>query len=442
MKICVLLTSSLNGTDYTPQPRHGQVVKSYFGAYDYFIQNAMFPLAVARPRITDERTEDRYGEVSGKIRWTLPTVGCFQMTIKGKQVWTIPIFTSFEEFLQTPMAEWMANRWGRKWESIQEEMKRQWSESQDEGCDRFTIGISLLVNGPKPPEHWFQNREPTDDELKSPPQGYDNEGNNLVPSARKEVGRFFRTSYPMFVVPTIVNRAPSYYSEGGRYYNVNPMAQEGGGSENIRTYASMVGRKLERPVSLKSGPKMKKLTKQQQVESVREWMVEQYSRYQSTTIPYTVENLTFEKRNMDNGWGGSAFQILIGTLTPTNPITVGGINAWNDISADTLTYYLSSWLGQTIQDNKNPALKLNTSEVGWPYSSVKEVLEGIDSDFGISTYRYKTVCFPRTLTVNRLGGGFDLEAYWQKNPMGYLNYGFLDFLSPTVWDDFMELPSN
>ena len=151
MKICVLLTSSLNGTDYTPQPRHGQVAKSYFGAYDYFIQNAMFPLAVARPRITDERTEDRYGEVSGKIRWTLPTVGCFQMTIKGKKVWTIPIFTSFEEFLQTPMAEWMANRWGRKWESIQEEMKRQWSESQGEGCDRFTIGISLLVNGPSPP---------------------------------------------------------------------------------------------------------------------------------------------------------------------------------------------------------------------------------------------------------------------------------------------------
>ena len=441
MKICVLLTSSLNGTDYTPQPRHGQVAKSYFGAYDFFIQNAMFPLAVARPRITDERTEDRYGEVSGKIRWTLPTVGCFQMTIKGKQVWTIPIFTSFEEFLQTPMAEWMASRWGRKWESIQEEMKRQWTESQGEGCDRFTIGISLLVNGPSPPEHWFQNREPTDDELKSPPQGYDNEGNNLVPSARKEVGRFFRTSYPMFVVPTIVNRAPSYYSAGGRYYNVNPMAQEGGGGENIRTYASMVGQKLERPVSLKSGPKMKKLTKQQQTGSVREWMMEQYSRYQSTTIPYTVENLTFEKRNMDNGWGGSAFQILIGTLTPTSPAVVG-IKSWNDVSANTLTFYLSSWLGQDIQDNKNPALKLNTSEVGWPLSSVKDALEASDNDLGISTYRYKTVCFPRTLMVSRLGGGFDLEAYWHKNRMGYMNYGFLDFLSPTVWDDFMESRSN
>ena len=441
MKICVLLTSSLNGTDYTPQPRHGKVVKSYFGAYDFFIQNAMFPLAVARPRITDERTEDRYGEVSGKIRWTLPTVGCFQMTIKGKQVWTIPIFTSFEEFLQTPMAEWMASRWGRKWQSIQEEMKRQWSESQSEGCDRFTIGISLLVNGPSPPEHWFQKREPTDDELKSPPQGYENEGNNLVPSARKEVGRFFRTSYPMFVVPTIVNRAPSYYSAGGRYYNVNPMAQEGGGGENIRTYASMVGQKLQRPVSLKSGPKMKKLTKQQQTESVREWMMEQYSRYQSTTIPYTVENLTFEKRNMDNGWGGSAFQILIGTLTPTSPAVVG-IKGWNDVSANTLTFYLSSWLGQDIQDNKNPALKLNTSEVGWPLSSAKDALEASDSDFGISTYRYKTVCFPRTLRVSRLGGGFDLEAYWHKNPMGYMNYGFLDFLSPTVWDDLMEYRSN
>lgn len=441
MKICVLLTSSLNGTDYTPQPRHGQVVKSYFGAYDFFIQNAMFPLAVARPRITDERTEDRYGEVSGKIRWTLPTVGCFQMTIKGKQVWTIPIFTSFEEFLQTPMAEWMANRWGRKWESIQEEMKRQWSESQGEGCDRFTIGISLLVNGPSPPEHWFQNREPTDDELKSPPQGYENEGNNLVPSARKEVGRFFRTAYPMFVVPTIVNRAPSYYSAGGRYYNVNPMAQEGGSGENIRTYASMVGRKLERPVSLKSGPKMKKLTKQQQVENVREWMMEQYSRYQSTTIPYTVENLTFEKRNMDNGWGGSAFQVLFGNFGSATPAVVG-IKGWNDISADTLTFYLSSWLGQDIQDNKNPAFKLNKSEVGWPLSSAKDALEASDSDFGISKYRYKTVCFPRTLTVNRLGGGFDLEAYWEKNPMGYMNYGFLDFLSPTIWDSFMELPSN
>ena len=263
MKICVLLTSSLNGTDYTPQPRHGQVAKSYFGAYDFFIQNAMFPLAVARPRITDERTEDRYGEVSGKIRWTLPTVGCFQMTVKGKQVWTIPIFTSFEEFLQTPMAKWMETRWGRKWERIQKEMNRQWSESQGEGCDHFTIGISLLLDGPSPPQHWYENREPTDDELKSPPQGYDKMGNNLVPSARKEVGRFFRTSYPMFVVPTIVNRAPSYYVEGGRYYNVNPMAQEGGSSENIRTYSGMVGQKVERPVSLKSGPKMKKLTKLQ-----------------------------------------------------------------------------------------------------------------------------------------------------------------------------------
>ena len=187
---------------------------------------------------------------------------------------------------------------------------------------------------------------------------------------------------------------------------------------------------------------MKKLTKQQQAEGVREWMMEQYSRYQSTTIPYTVENLTVEKRNIDNGWGSSAFQILISNPTVLTSPTVVGITGWNDISADTLTYYLSSRLGQDIQDNKNDALKSKVSEVGWPLASVKDALEASDEGFGTSSYRYKTVCFPRILMVNRVGSGFDLETYWHKNLMGYMNYGFLDFLSPTVWDDFVESWSN
>ena len=436
MRVCVLLTPSLNGTDYTPNKRRpDDNFNSYLGAYDFFVEHSLFPLAISRPRITDERTEDRYGEVTGKVRWTLPVIGCFEQIVKGKTVWTMPVFSDLESFYASSMGVWMANRWGRKWEGICENLKRQWESSQENENQMFTVGISILVNGPKPPNYWYEGREPYEEELERPPQGYERVGNVLEPSSRKEVGRFFKVAYPMFIVPTIVNRTPSYYSAGGRFHNILPLKNDGLASDMISNFADLKGKTLETPKNLKSGPKMKKMTKEQETMAVREWLMEQFSVYQYTIFP--VEMKQHEWLGNPNVRNSSAHKILIGLGRP-DYLGIGGVeraDAWNELSADVLTSYLSASMG-VLAENVQRVNNDDVFSLNWPLSDTGILGSEDVGKFGYltKTSTYDSMCIPPVLRVNDLKDGYELERFWEKRDMGYLNFGFLTFMSYTVWD--------
>ena len=130
-------------------------------------------------------------------------------------------------------------------------------EKLSDGYDAFTICIPIKAYGPQyvNPEDYLKELNELRDELSSyekepfrlsrPPQGWDMVGEGdkmrMIPSARKEVGKFFRTQYPMFVMPTAQTVHGTYHREGGRYFNIAPLKQEGKNSPGLSFYAEECG---------------------------------------------------------------------------------------------------------------------------------------------------------------------------------------------------------
>ena len=219
-------TTSFSSYDKEKKKKVAKTV-SYEGAYDFFISQKLVPLAIHHPILVNETKVDRYGETEGKSKMVMPTIGCIQVKDKLQGQWMIPIFTTVDEFLKSPMGVWINNRFTNTKGEVKLDWINKWSEQikrcNEGGLTHFCVALPLTLRG-------TGQREEIISTLRNNPLKADMEeqlASKGVPksSARQEIGLFYRTEYPMFIIPTGVTKAPSYYGEGGRYFNIAPMKQ-------------------------------------------------------------------------------------------------------------------------------------------------------------------------------------------------------------------------
>lgn len=460
MKICVLMTPSLSNTDYATTPRsYGKQQgesKCYEGAYDFFLSQQLVPVAIHEPIWLDERTEDRYGEKRGKQSWVVPTVGCIEARVKEEMKWVFPIFRSIEDFEESPMGKWVMKRFKGKWsienhwnpdkaqryrnqEWIRETWQTIWDLEKDE-YDAFMVCLPIKVYG-----HQVPSTAVTPDS--KPPQGMDiqdmGDGQmRIVPSPRKEVGRFFRTSYPMFVIPTSQTKTPSYHSAGGRYFNIAPMKQLGKTSDSIDDYARFCGYPLSRPVVVGKKPKMKPLTRAQRVLAPRQWFMQQYMTYQSTVFKMRMNAFVYDAHpsyvGHANGNVMKHLYMVCGFVNAT-----GNIPKKNEHNAEILSSLLESYYHPQSPSDFIIPDAFKACSISWPLSN-EDLLRvqkksGMEPSYDIKAetleHSYEAVSLPPSLNLKELKGGEYDITYWDVSDMGLMNYGFVDFISPTVWDD-------
>jgi hypothetical protein len=508
MKLFVLMPPALHNTDFTTsfssydkeQKKKINKVVTYEGAYDYFISQQLVPLAIHHPIIVNETTTDRYGETQGKSKWVMPTLGCIQSYDKGQGKWLIPIFKTVDEFLESPMGVWINKRftnskgekkldWINKW---QEQIKR----CNEGGLTHFCVAIPITLRGKG-------EREEVISTLRNNPYK-DEVAETLATtgikksSARQEIGRFYRTEYPMFIVPTGIDKTPSYYSEGGRFFNIAPMKQDGKKSPYLEEYAKNMGYELAKPVVVSKKPKMKKLTQAEQTLAPREWFMQQYTSLQDSV--FNLRHEGFNKANEEyrlERKGGNTNYLLFATHTYSNTKGISELLSVNELGRQ-FNELLSHILIQYV--NPNQSSQLPTDFEGyinqylpsfpakyplWPLDKVNfKTLNELDSgrvleldeqpyETLVKKHTYASTSLPPSLLLLSLESHYrhptliknfgdalskdyiqqfikegaknlveddSLNQYhcyfWDEDRMsiGLMNHGFLNFINPTVWD--------
>ena len=509
MKICALMTPLISHTDYATDIKRRTITvggesktieasQCYEGSYDYFLSQQFIPVAIHEPVFVDERVEDRYGELStGKQGWAVPTAGAIQANSNGKTRWLFPIFRDMQELEKSPMGKWLAARFKGKWSMItnpkstkkSELIRHRWSKQfANSGCDAFIVCIAMRVRGDTTTTNPQANNpyEPIPTPYKVKGMDLVGEGGErrYVPSARQEAGTFFKTEYPMFVVPTAKTVSPSYMSAGGRYFNIAPLKQDGKKSVFLEDYASECGYKLERPVLVGKKPKMKTLTQSQQTLAPKEWFKEQYMKYQKSIIYMPLDTPRYNGGTGYVGWANGNIMKLLIQCAPAEGSHGGFAQTVNVTNAETMSdllrHYLHPQKVQQITDGMfNTPDLIKNSHYYWPLDKVqleeklirhKESMPGLPNVQYNDKYSYGTTSLPPHLLLitfsvddRKVGtyshslretpmlysslthsqqrehytGFYDFDLWPESKELqkGMLNHGFLNFITPTVWDN-------
>jgi len=506
MRLFVLMPPAIHNTDFTTtfssydKEKRTKVTKtvSYEGAYDFFISQKLVPLAIHHPINVNETKVDRYGETEGKDKMVMPTIGCIQVKDKEQGKWMIPIFTTVDEFLESPMGVWINNRFTNAKGEVKLDWINKWREQikrcNEGGLTHFCVALPITLRGQN------QREEIISTLRNNPYQGEMEEKLATTgikkSSARQEIGRFYRTEYPMFIIPTGVTKAPSYYSgDGGRFFNIAPMKQDGKKSPYLEEYAKNMGYELAKPVVVSKKPKMKKLTQAEQTLAPREWFMQQYMGLQSSVFNLPYEGFNGSKRDYLEAWGGNTNYLLAATCiyhnVKGNPPSVNELGQqFNEVLSHILIQYVNPNNAQQIPNDFEGYLNqylppFPTKYPLWPLdmvnmkalneSDIGRVLELDEQPYELLTekYTYTSTSLPPSLLLLSLDSHYRhsnlIENYgealnkdyiqrfikegaknlveddalhqyhcyfWDEDEMkiGLMNHGFLNFISPTLWN--------
>ncbi len=505
MRLFVLMPPAIHNTDFTTsfssydkeQKKKVSKTVTFEGAYDFFISQKLVPLAIHHPIKVNETKVDRYGETEGKEKMVMPTIGCIQVKDKEQGKWMIPIFTTVDEFLKSPMGVWINNRFTNAKGEVKLDWINKWREQikrcNEGGLTHFCVALPITLRGKN------QREEIISTLRNNPYQGEMVERMATTgvkkSSARQEIGRFYRTEYPMFVIPTGIDKAQSYYSEGGRYFNIAPMKQDSKKSPYLEEYAKNMGYELAKPVVVSKKPKMKKLTKLEKTLAPREWFMQQYMGLQSS-----VFNLPHE------GFLARTIAQLMSCHPIYNPFSQSGQSQGQNLSVKELgqqfNEVLSHILIQYVNPNSPPQIRSDFAEYMeqnlrtfpsqntlWPLDMVNmkslgDLKDGMNSlweqqnktppyEQNNQKYTYTSTSLPPSLLLLSLdshyrhpnlihphGGALSKDYiqqfieegaknlveddalhqyhcyFWDDDEMriGLMNHGFLNFISPTLWD--------
>jgi hypothetical protein len=481
-------TTSFSSYDKEQKKKVAKTV-TYQGAYDFFISQKLVPLAIHHPIKVNETKVDRYGETEGKDKMVMPTIGCIQVKDKEQGKWMIPIFTTVDEFLKSPMGVWINNRFTNAKGEVKLDWINKWKEQikrcNEGGLTHFCVALPITLRG--------QNqREEVISTLRNNPHQGDMEDKMATTgikksSARQEIGRFYRTEYPMFIIPTGLTKAPSYYAgDGGRFFNIAPMKQNGKKSPYLVEYAKNMGYDLAKPVVVSKKPKMKKLTQAEETLAPREWFMQQYMGLQSS-----VFNLPCE------GFLGTISHIM--SCHPlysilNNPSVKELGQQFNEVLSHILIQYVNPNNTQQLPNDFEGYLNqylpsFPSHNTLWPLDMVNmkslgDLKGGMNSlweqqnttppyEKNTRQYTYTSTCLPPSLLLLSLDSHYRhsnlIENYgealnkdyiqqfieegaknlveddalhqyhcyfWDEDEMkiGLMNHGFLNFISPTLWD--------
>ena len=497
MRLFVLMPPAIHNTDFTTsfnswdKEKKKKVSKTvtYEGAYDFFISQKLVPLAIHHPINVNETKVNRYGETEGKSKMVMPTIGCIQVKDKEQGKWMMPIFTTVDEFLESPMGFWINNRFTNAKGEVKLDWINKWREQikrcNEGGLTHFCVALPITLRGQG---HYAEIKS----NLRNNPFKGEMEeklASKGVPksSARQEIGLFYRTEYPMFIIPTGTTKAPSYYGDGGRYFNIAPMKLNSKKSPYLEEYAKNMGYDLAKPVVVSKNPKMKKLTKLEKTLAPREWFMQQYMGLQNSVFNLPYEGFNVSKRDFLEEWGGNTNYLLASTFIYHN--AKGGANTlsvkelgqqFNEVLSHILIQYVNPNNAQQIPNDFEGYLNqylptFPTKYPLWPLDMVNmkalneldigRVLELDGQPYELFTekYTYTSTSLPPSLLVLSLDshgealnkdyiqqfieeGAKNLVEddalhqyhcyFWDDDEMkiGLMNHGFLNFISPTLWD--------
>lgn len=488
MRLFVLMPPAIHNTDFTTsfnsydKEKRKKVSKtvSYEGAYDFFISQKLVPLAIHHPINVNETKVDRYGETTGKSKMVMPTIGCIQVKDKVQGKWMIPIFTTVDEFLKSPMGVWINKRFTNAKGEVKLDWINKWREQirqcNDGGLTHFCVALPITLRGQG---HYAEIKS----NLRNHPfQGEMEEklASKGVPksSARQEIGLFYRTEYPMFIIPTGITKAPSYYGEGGRYFNITPMKLNSKNSPYLEEYAKNMGYELAKPVIVSKKPKMKKLTKLEKTLAPREWFMQQYMGLQSSVfnLPhegflvrtisqlmscqplYNTNSSNLSVKELGQQFNEVLSHILIQYVNPNSP---------PQIRSDFAEYMEQNLPSFPSKNTLWPLDMVNMKSLGDLKGGMNAMWEQQNKtppyEQANQKYTYTSTSLPPSLLLLSLesygealnkdyiqrfikAGAENLVEddalhqyhcyFWDDDEMkiGLMNHGFLNFISPTLWD--------
>ena len=424
--LCGLTLDTMFVNDKTKRNNYNSRNFRNRGFYSVMIEHQLIPVMLGKPYMKKEKT--KHNEYQ---RWVAPIGMAYEVEVEGSIEWYFPIFKSVSEFKDSKLGKSLltANKWWKE---------DGWLKAFEEsGCEYFTPIVPIGVKGPE------------GDYLNQPyaqQSGYkaDKMG-NTYPNAKHEMGKLYDAPYPTFIVPTPVVTAvnPMTGRGGGRYHNILPVNEIW-----LRAYSqSKIGRELHKPNKTMKSTGFKKLSKKEIPLLPKQLFMEQYAKNGDNLIE--VQKELFWLSQPTNLWqsilaNAAAHQENTSAIEPLVVLkeeeVIGSImrgylgNEYNKMFNSDKTGPHSSYLLKYNDGKEDRVLSID-----WPLdkSMVYEGWLAGNEDEVKNTQL--SISLPRVFTYYTFEGGVtqgipNHVEYWPKSPEGYVNYSYLDFLTPSIWD--------
>jgi len=422
--LCGLTLDTMFVNDKTKRSNYNSRNFRNRGFYSVMIEHQLIPVLLGKPYMKTEKT--KHNEYT---RWVAPIGMAYEVKTEDSIEWFFPIFKSVSDFKKSKLGKSLltANKWWKPeaWEKTFEESD----------CAYFTPIVPIGVKGPD------------GDYLNQPysnQSGYkaDNEG-NAYPNAKNEMGKLYDAPCPTFIVPTPITTGvnPMTGRGGGRYHNILPINELW-----LKAYSELkIGRKIHKPHKTKKSTGFKALSKKEIPLLPKQLFMEQYAKNGDNIIEVQKELFWLSEPN--NLWQSvmanpAAHQQNTSAIEPLVVLkedeVIGSLmrgylgNKYND-------FYNKSVPKEKYLLNYHDGKEERFLSIDWPLDK-SMVFEGwLAGNEDVVKNTQLSISLPRVFTYYTFDGGQingtpNNVEYWPKSPEGYVNYSYLDFLTPSIWD--------
>jgi|MDSW01.2.fsa_nt_gb hypothetical protein len=436
--LCGLTLDTMFVNDKAKKNNYNSRVFIDRGFYSVMIEHQLIPILLGRPYVKTEKTKHNTYQ-----RWVAPIGMAYEVETEDGLEWYFPIFTSVQDFKKSMLGKSLlsANKWWKP-----EGWEKTFTESN---CQHFTPIVPIAIRGPTEGRNLPVVDRTGEDYIRQSGYKADADGKATL-TLNTEAGKLSLAPYPTFIVPTPVDTAvnPMTGRGGGRYHNIHPISEMW-----LRAYSeAKLKREFEKPHRTKTKTSYKGLTKKEIPLLPKQLFMEQYARKMNKIVD--IERELFYIAD------GKIAETLIGMglITPeqvnTWKTTTRKPQAFNEeITGAIMRSYLSNIRNQQINSTLNEGMKESynikyhdgserrTLFAKWPLTFDDVPTEITDSaiDKKDFTNIQPSISLPRLFTYYTFDGGQidgtpNPVEYWPESPEGYVNYSYLDFLTPSIWE--------
>ena len=403
------------------------------------IEHQLVPILLARPYVKTEKTKHNTYQ-----RWVAPIGMAYEVETADGLEWYFPIFSSVREFKKSKLGKSLlsANKW---WKS------EGWDKTFDESnCQYFTPIVPIGVRGPTDGRNLPVVDRTGEDYTKQSGYKADEKGKATL-TKNTEAGKLSLAPYPTFIVPTPVDTGvnPMTGRGGGRYHNIHPISEAW-----LRAYSeAKLKREFEKPHRTKTKTSYKKLSKKEIPFLPKQLFMEQYARWMNKIV-----NIERELFYIADGKIAETI-VAMGLITPEQvkmwKATTTKTQAFNEeVTGAIMRCYLSHRRNEFVNSHGQKGgmkeaynikyldgPRSKTLFAKWPltFDDVPTDLSDIALDIEDFKNNQSAISLPRVFTYYTFDGGQidgtqNTIEYWPKAPEGYVNYSYLDFLTPSIWE--------